>query len=260
MNLPRALSALLVLGLFAAGASVALAQKTILVFSATRGFRHTACAYGKPILTRMGEQSGKFRVICSEDPKAINADFLKGMACVVFNNTTGSFLSDEGKAALLDYVKNGGAFVGIHAATDAFYEWPEYHAMIGGTFDGHPWSEKVTIRVEVPDFPACQGVPNPWTVGDEIYQQRDWDRDKICVLMTLDPKGTDLNKPGTKRADNDYGIAWVRTYGKGRAFYTALGHWEQVWDDPIYQAHLLNGILWAMGEIEGTCAPHPKPQ
>jgi len=236
------------------------AQRTVLAFSFTGGFRHSACAYGKPILTQIGEESGKFRVICSEDPKVINEAFLKGIACLVLNNSTGSYLDDTGKAALLNFAKNGGGVVGIHAATDSFYDWPEYREMIGGSFDGHPWSEQIAVRVEVPDFPACRGVPNPWVVGDEIYQHRDWSRDQVCVLMSLDPKGTDLNKPGAKRADKDYGIAWCRTYGQGRVLYAALGHWEQVWDSPIYRTHLLNGILWAMGEIPGECTPHPKPQ
>jgi uncharacterized protein len=256
--------------------------RTVLVLSCTLGFRHTTCDYGKPIITKIGEDSGAFTAICTEDPSLINADFLKGTAgdvptyltargrevsppatrgidCIVFNNTTGSFLSEEQRAALVDYVSGGGALVGIHAATDAMYDWPEYPNLMGGWFDGHPWNEDVTIRVEVPDHPACEGVPERWVIADEIYQQRDWSRDKLCVLMSLDPNGTDFTKDGIKREDHDFGIAWCHNYGKGRVFYTALGHREEVFDNPIFQHHLLNGILWAMGDLPFDCQPHAKP-
>jgi len=265
MNLSHCLTIAVVLALLGspclpAAAQQAPAPKTVLYFSCTKGFRHGTCAYGKPILTRMGEESGAFRVICSEDPRVINDDFLRGIGCVIFANTTGNFLNDEQKAALLEYVRGGGGFVGIHAATDSLYDWPEYPDLVGGWFDGHPWNEKVTIKVEVPQHPACQPVDKPWVIADEIYQQRDWSRDKLCVLMSLDPNGTDFTKPGLNRKDLDFGIAWCKRFGQGRSFYTGLGHREEVWDNPMYQAHLLNGILWAMGVLEGPSDPHPKPQ
>lgn len=236
------------------------AEKTVLAFSCCKGFRHTTCDYGKPILTKIGEDSGVFRVICSEDPKVINSKFLRSVGCVIFNNTTGSFLNEEQKAALLDYVRNGGGFVGIHAATDCHYDWPEYNELIGGWFDGHPWNEKVTIKVEVPGHPACEPVEKPWAIADEIYQHRNWSREKVCVLMSLDPNGTDMTKQGMKREDRDYGIAWCRQFGRGRVFYTALGHREDVFHNPMFQAHLRNGILWAMGELDGPSQPHPRPE
>lgn len=233
--------------------------KTILVISTTKGFRHSGCSYGKPVITKIGEESGKFVAICTEDPKVINDGFLADIDCIVWNNATGSFLNDDQKAALLKYVREGGGFVGIHAATDSHYDWPEYPGLIGGWFDGHPWNEQVTIRIEVPDHSACQPVDNPWVIADEIYQHREWSREKVCVLMSLDPDGTDFTKPGMKRQDGDYGICWCKQYGKGRSLYTALGHRNEVFDDPVFQKHLLNSILWAMGEFEGTCEPHPKP-
>ena len=234
--------------------------KTVLVISTTKGFRHTTCSYGKPVITKIGEESGAFRAVCTEDPRTINDDFLADIDCIVWNNATGSFLNDQQRAALLKYVRDGGGFVGIHAATDSHYDWPEYPSLVGGWFDGHPWHEQVTIRVEVPDHPACQPVDKPWVITDEIYQQRDWSRDEVCVLMSLDPNGTDFTKQGMKRKDGDYGIAWCKQFGNGRSFYTALGHRNEVFDNPMFQKHLLNGILWAMGELEGTCEPHPKPE
>jgi hypothetical protein len=231
--------------------------KTVLCFSKTTGFRHTTADYGKPIITTIGEQSGEFRTICTEDERVFNPAFLSRIDCIVFNNTTGSFFNDDEKAALLSYVQSGGGIVGIHAATDCHYDWPEYGKLFGGWFDGHPWNEQVTIRIEVPEHPACLPVPSPWVIADEIYQHRDWSRKDVCVLMSLDPKGTDFTKPGMKRADKDYGIAWCKMQGKGRVFYAALGHREEVFDAPAYREHLLNAILWAMGVVDGPSEPHP---
>jgi len=262
MKPARLLSVALLLTAFplAAGAQEAAAPQKLLYFSCTEGFRHSAAWYAKPIVTELGEQSGAFRVICSEDPRVIDPVFLADTACVVFGNVTGSVLNEAQKAALLEYVRGGGGFVGIHAATDAHYDWPEYRDLIGGWFDGHPWTEQVTVRIEVPEHPACRPVPSPWVINDEIYQHRDWSRDDVCVLMSLDPNGTDFAKDGIKRADLDFGICWCKQFGQGRSIYTALGHREEVWDDPVYQAHLLNCILWAMGDLEGTCEPHPKAE
>ncbi len=253
------IAALLALLCLPAASPQADAPKTVLYFSCTKGFRHSTCAYAKPIITRLGEESGAFRALCSEDPRVINETFLENIDCIVFGNSTGSFLDDAQKAALLDYVRAGGGFVGIHAATDSHYDWPEYPDLVGGWFDGHPWNETVTIKIEVPDHPACEPVDKPWAIADEIYQQRDWSRDEVCVLMSLDPNGTDFTKGGIKREDRDFGIAWCKRFGEGRSFYTGLGHREEVWDNPMYQAHLLNGILWAMGVMDGPCEPHPRP-
>jgi type 1 glutamine amidotransferase len=232
--------------------------KTILLFCGSKGFRHTTCWYGKAAITKLGEESGAFKTICTEDSSFVNDGFLAGIDCLVINNSTGTFLNEDQRAALLRYVENGGAVAGIHAATDALYDWPEFPKLMGGWFDGHPWNEEVTIDVEVPDHPACQGVPNPWKIADEIYQQRDWSRDDLCVLMSLNTEQTNMDKQGIKRADRDFGIAWCRQVGKGRSFYTALGHRNEVMDDPVWQVHFLGGMRWAMGEVEGTSAPHAK--
>ena len=258
----RALSYCLLAALLTSCAAIAQDEpaKTVLVFSGCTGFRHTTCTYGKPAITAIGEESGAFTTICTEDPGVFNEEFLGGIDCVIQNNGTGSMLNDEQKAALLDFVRGGGGFVGIHAATDSHYDWPEYVKLVGGWFDGHPWNEEVAIRIEVPDHPASKGIESPWRIADEIYQHRDWDRDEMCVVMSLDPDGTNMQKDGMKREDGDYGIAWCRPYGDGRSFYTALGHRNEVFDNPVFQKHLLNAILWAMGEIDFECEPHPMPE
>ena len=260
MNLSHTLTSSLALALLGTLAAAQAPSKTVLVMSCCRGFRHTTATYGKAVITQIGEDSGAFRTICTEDPRVFTDDFLAKIDCVILNNSTGSFLDDAQKAALLKYVREGGGVVGIHAATDSHYDWPEYAQLMGGWFDGHPWNEDVTITVEVPDHPACEGVPDPWVIADEIYQHRDWSREDVCVLMSLDPTRTNMTRDGIKRADHDFGIAWCKRYGEGRTFYAALGHRNEVFDDLVFQKHLLGAIRWAMGVVEGTSEPHARPQ
>jgi type 1 glutamine amidotransferase len=234
--------------------------KTVLLYCGSTGFRHTTCSYGKPNITQIGEDSGAFGTVCTEDSAFINDEFLAGVDCLILNNSTGSLLNEGQRAALVRYVEGGGGLVGMHAATDALYDWPEWPRLMGGWFDGHPWNEEVTIDVEVADHPASQGVPNPWKIADEIFQHRDWSRDQMSVLMSLNVRQTPMDRAGIKREDRDFGIAWCRQIDRGRSFYTALGHRNEVMDDPVWQRHLLGGVRWAMGEVDGPSTPHAKPQ
>ena len=160
--------------------------------------------------------------------------------------TTGELpITDQQKADLQAFVEGGKGFVGIHSATDTFYKWPWYGTMIGGYFDGHPWTQKVTIKVEDPKNPSTKHLGASFEIDDEIYQFKEWSRSNVHVLMTLDTTSVDMTKKGVKRTDNDFAIAWTRTQGKGRVFYTALGHRPEVWDDARFQQHLVEGIRWA---------------
>jgi type 1 glutamine amidotransferase len=163
----------------------------------------------------------------------------------VFANTTGELpISDAGKEAFMAWLRGGKAFVGMHSATDTFYKWPEYGRMLGGYFDGHPWNQKVTVKVEDTEHPATRHLGRSFEISDEIYQFRDWSQEGKHVLLSIDNNSIDASKG--KRADNDYAVAWVRDEGQGRVFYTSLGHGDEVWRDPRYQQHLVGGIAWAM--------------
>jgi len=151
------------------------------------------------------------------------------------------------KAALLDFVRSGKGFVGIHSATDTFYEWPDYGALVGAYFDGHPWHQTVAIRVEDNGHPATSALPATFQLADEIYQFRNWSRTDVHVLLSLDPRSVDTGAEGVHRSDRDFALSWTRSYGQGRVFYTALGHEPGVWQDARFQQHLAGGIRWAMG-------------
>jgi len=197
---------------------------------------------------------GRFEVVATQDLGAITRENLKGYKGVVFY-TTGELAID--KEALIDFVKEGGGFAGIHSATDTLYKYPPYGELVGGYFDGHPWHERVTVRVDDPKHPATAHLGPSFELTDEIYQFRDWDRAKVQVLLSLDPAKVDLTKKGVKRTDKDFGLAWTDSFGKGRTFYTALGHREEVWADPRFLTHLVNGVAWTVGAAPPAKAAAP---
>ncbi|MEE2636201.1 MAG: ThuA domain-containing protein [Acidobacteriota bacterium] len=242
------------LGIFAtllitAGSSVAQEHDPadVLYLTQSAGFAHPVLAHSEAVLTRLASESDRFHLTVSHDASALSQESLRHYDAVVFF-TTGELPMDAGQQqALLAYVRNGGAFVGVHSATDTFYEWPEYLGLIGGYFDGHPWHQEVTVRVEDGTHPSTQHLGESFRIYDEIYQHRNWSRDNVTVLLSLDVASVDMTARGINRTDQDFALAWTRQEGAGRVFYTALGHRPEVWDDPRFQTHLLAGIFWTIG-------------
>ena len=186
----------------------------------------------------------------TEDLSVISAGGLRDYDAVFFFTSGELALDDAQKAALLAFVRSGKGFGGAHSATDTLYTWPEYKTLIGATFDGHPWVRKVRIDVEEPDNPIVRHLVPGSEIEDEIYQHRDFSRDRLRVLMSLDTSSVDLNAAGVNRTDGDFALAWVQPFGTGRVFYTALGHFEQTWRDPRFQQMLRQALLWLTGQID----------
>jgi type 1 glutamine amidotransferase len=159
-------------------------------------------------------------------------------------------MTDEQKAAFIDFVRSGHGFVGVHSATDTFYKWPEYGDLVGGYFDGHPWHQLIMVEVVDPQSKLVNFLDKSFQVSDEIYQIKDFKADTSHVLLKLDPASVDLNKESVHRRDYGWPLAWTRMMGKGRVFYTALGHEEAVWNDPRYQTLLLNAIRWVTRQTD----------
>jgi len=221
--------------------------KKVLYLTHSAGYKHEVVPLSMQLLPAIGKKSG-FDVVATRDLAFLSPQSLKSYDAVVFYTTSELPISDADKANLLAWVKSGKGFAGIHSATDTFYQWPEYGEMIGGYFDNHPWHEEVTAKVEDTTSPATRHLTSPaWTLTDEIYQFRNWDRSKRHVLLSLDTASVDLRANGVKRTDGDFALAWTSTTGKGRVFYTALGHRAEVWQSPEYQAHLAGGIRWILG-------------
>jgi hypothetical protein len=218
----------------------------ILYLTHSAGFRHDVIPTSRAVLKQLGEASRAFRITTTEDVSALSAENLRHYAAVMFFTTGELPISDAQKAALLTFVRSGRGFLGVHSATDTFYMWPEYGKLVGGYFNEHPWHQKVTIDVADPMSPLVGFLAPSFTLDDEIYQIRDFDAQASRILLRLDPTSVDLDAPNVHRQDYGWPLAWTRSYGRGRVFYTALGHEEGVWRDPRYQQMLTNAILWTI--------------
>jgi type 1 glutamine amidotransferase len=243
-------------------------KKKLLAIGAVKGFQHDSVSHALGTLWKIGQESGLYDTYIRTDTQLLTKKKLGGNAKnldyfdAVFFFTTGELdMDEEQKAALLSFVRDDGkGFLGAHSATDTFYKWPEYGEMIGGYFDLHPWNQfEAPLIVEDPEFPAMKPFPARFTIYDEIYQIKDFSREKVRVLMRLDADKIDLTRKGVHRTDKDFAVTWVRTYGKGRVFYTSLGHREDVWNRPDVQKMWLEAIRWAMGLIPGDATPRPRP-
>ena len=184
-------------------------------------------------------------MIATEDLTEFSTQNLERYAAVMFYTSGEIPMSGVQKTALLDFVRAGRGFLGIHSATDTFYTWPDYLDLIGGYFNGHPWHQSVTIEVADAADPVVAFLGNAWPLNDEIYQISDFDYRGSRVLLRLDQSTVDLGKAAVHQRFYGWPLAWKRSFGAGRVFYSALGHEPSVWQDPRYQRFLTNAILWS---------------
>jgi len=218
----------------------------LLYMTLTKGFHHESIDLSKQVLKEIGQKSGAFEVIVTEDVGAFTPENLKQFDAIMFNTTGELPMTEEQKQAFVDFIRSGGGFIGVHSATDTFYEWATYNEIIGGYFNGHPWHEMVTIEVVDPANKLVDFLGKSFQINDEIYQVSDFRADTSHVLLRLDPKNTDMKKPGVQRRYYGWPIAWTRMFGQGRVYYNGLGHDDWVWKDSRFQEMLLRGIKWAM--------------
>jgi type 1 glutamine amidotransferase len=220
--------------------------------------------------TRFRERTGELvqRSQCGR----VNAETLRKFDLVLFF-TTSTWTKDRGSHPLtaqelqdlIAWVRQGGAFAAVHCAADTLHG-TDYGKLVGGVFAGHPWIQKVRVRVEDPKHPAARGFSDGAEIFDEIYQfgptstdprvpltKQTYSRERLHVILSVDPATIDVTK-GTRK-DKDYAIAWCQQFGKGRSFYTSLGHHKEVWRDPRFQEHLLGGMKWALRLLPGDATP-----
>ena len=234
--------------------------RALLVFNLCKGFVHTSIPWVDFAIVRMGEKTGAYTAVVSSDTTMFQEERLAQFDAVLFNNTTGELFADPAlRASLLAFVREGGGVVGLHAATDAFYEWPEFGEMMGGYFLNHPWTEEVTLRIEEPDHPITASFDaSSYAVADEIYQFREpYSRDRLRVLVSLDTTRLDLEREGVQREDRDFAVSWIRREGAGRVFYSSLGHQYEIFTDPAILRHWLAGIQYALGDLTAEDGPRP---
>ena len=242
-------------------------ERKILVFYRCEGFIHTSIPFGNYALKRIGEETGAYSVDLSDQYDVFTAENLEQYDAIVFNNTSRLTPDESQRRAILDFISSGKGIVGLHAAADNFGEWEEGVALIGGIFDGHPWRSGGTwaFTVEDPGHPlnaAFEG--DGFWHKDEIYWYKNESfqgREKLRVLLSLDMTKEKNHEPLADKkdikdpADVDVAVSWCRTWGDGRLFYTNLGHNDMTFADEMVLSHILDGIQYALGDLEADATP-----
>lgn len=258
-------------------------KRRLLLFSATAGYRHNSIPVGKEALSRMGEITGAYDAVVSDDPANFEKDALQGFDAVLLLSPTQDFFMPQHKKKgdfsdeewdwlqrrhnrlvgnLVEFVAQGGGLVGIHAATDSCYGAKDYGMAIGGFFDGHPWMANQNVTIVVEDAgheliqPVFEGMKD-FQIRDEIYQFKPepYSRERLRVLLHLDPNRSDKPIGKTKRDDGDYPVCWVQKFGEGRVFYSSLGHNDHIYWNPLMLKHYLAGIQFACGDLDADATP-----
>ncbi|MEZ4809984.1 MAG: ThuA domain-containing protein [Allomuricauda sp.] len=211
----------------------------VLVFTKTSGYRHTSIEKGVQTLRELGRKHG-FVALQTETGEDFNNQNLKNYRLVVFLNTTLDVLDENQQKAFENYIKNGGSYLGIHAASDTEYDWPWYGKLVGGYFVSHPEQQKAKIYVIDKNHPSTAHLEDVWVHFDEWYNFKDLNPD-VHVLMKLDESSYQGGING-----NNHPIAWYHEFDGGRVFYTGLGHTEAAYDDPDFRQHILGGIEWCL--------------
>ena len=240
--------------------------RKLLVFWRCEGFFHGSIPVVNKALEIMGQKTGAFDIVTTDDYSVFTTEKLKQFDAVCLNNTTGLKFNPketpERCKALMDFVKGGKGIVGIHAATDNFNQWPQAREMMGGKFTGHPWGGGGTwaIKIDQPDHPLMKAFKGKgFKIKDEIYRTDppQYSRQKRLVLMSLDMSDENTQKRSEKATDADTGISWVKTWGKGRIFYCSLGHNNHIFWNPAVLQHYLDGIQFAFGDYKIDTKPKP---
>ncbi len=267
------------------GTAFAAEKPKILFFSKSSGFEHSVISYktGQPslvekALTELGEKNG-WKFTFSKDGALFSPDYLKQFKAVFFY-TTGDLcapgtdknpgMSVAGKQALLDYVAGGGGFIGSHSASDTFHTANEdkkgpdryanhgkdadpYVRMLGGEFIKHGKQQSAKMRCTDPKFPGMEKAADGFEMMEEWYSLKDFGEDVHVLLVqeTGTMEGTDYQRP-------PYPATWARMHGKGRVFYTSMGHRDEVWANPLFTEILTGGIKFALGEAKADVTPNIK--
>jgi uncharacterized protein len=209
-------------------------KKSILVYSATKGYRHESIADGIAALKQMAG-ANNWTITATEDSAFFTVQQLQQFAGIVFLSTTGDVLGEPGQLALIDYIHHGGGIAGVHAATDCEYNWPWYNQMMGAYFESHPAQQQANLKV-VEQHPATKHLPSVWNRKDEWYNFK-MVSPAIKVILMLDESSYTGGKMGAFHP-----AAWYQNFEGGKVFYTTLGHTKESYAEPFFLEHLASGI------------------
>jgi type 1 glutamine amidotransferase len=220
--------------------------KKVLVFSLTKGYHHASIANGNQFFIALGQQYN-FGVDTTTDVTKFNKDTLAKYSAVVWLNTTGDVLNATQQAGFEQYIRSGGGYVGIHAATDTEFDWPWYNSLAGAYFNGHPGPKNVQDGKMITldkNFPASAHFPDSFQHKDEFYDFKSLKQDSLHFLVRVDEKSYVQGKMG-----EFHPLAWYHVFDGGRAFYSAFGHTAESFSSPLIMEHFRKGLQWAMGDL-----------
>ena len=221
----------------------------LVVFSETAGFRHSSIPSGIVCLKELATELG-FEVVATEDSSVFTAEGLRGVSVVVFLNTTGDVLTPAEEEAFESWFREGGGWLGIHAAADTEYDWPFYGELVGAYFKSHPPIQPAVVVVEDRDHPSTRMLPGLWRRQDEWYTYRMNPRPNVRVLASVD-ESTFVGGA----MDGDHPIAWCHELGAGRSLYTGGGHTDESYSEAAFRDHLRGGLRWVARQADDPKAP-----
>jgi type 1 glutamine amidotransferase len=268
-------------------------RKNVLAWAPVRnGFQHNSISHAICLLEHLGYVSGLYDTYIHTDSQPISLHGLVGSyGQGVFGRDLGNYdailclgvrevyLTDRQRADLLQFIRNGGGFVAVHAASTLFLPWPafgrrhdaeaacgrtfrpwpEFNEMLGAEFVEHPYGViDAPVIVDDPKFPATRFLPAKFNLRDEMYEFKDFSREAMDVVLRLDTAG--LDRRGVSGPAGDWPLAWAKAYGKGRVFYSALGHSRETWDVPDIQRIYFEALRWALRLESADIAPHRMRQ
>jgi type 1 glutamine amidotransferase/sugar phosphate isomerase/epimerase len=249
--------------------------RKLLIFDLNVGYPgHRAIAYANWAFEQMGRRTGAFTTVLSRDPAVFEPERLKEFDAVFLNSTVGNLFEDARlRQSLEQFVYSGGGLMGVHGTTVAFIrwsdgrdDWPEFGAMLGGRGAAHRAAdEHVFVKLDSPDHPLNRAFGGKdFDYRDEFFrvQTPPYSRDRQRILFSIDTDKTDLTRDGKpvrpERADNDYALAWVRSHGRGRVFYSTIGHNPAVfWDSTMLQFYL-DAAQFVLGDLPASTIPSGK--
>jgi uncharacterized protein len=246
--------------------------RKLLIYDGNVGYGgHGSIPFANFAFTRMGERTGTFTTVVSRDPEVFRKESLDRFDAVCLNNTVGNLFADpELRRNLIEFVLGGGGLLGVHGTTVAFTDfpqgaretWPEFARMIGARGAAHlAQDERVMIQLDSPGHPlnrpfGGQGFEH---VSEFFRVRGPYSRDQLHVLFSIDAQRTDLpprgTHPGVERDDEDYALAWTRSYGRGRVVYCTIGHSPQDFMTPRILEFYLHALQFIMGDLDGTTTP-----
>lgn len=215
-------------------------QSRVLVFSKTQAYRHESIPAGKQMMLALGVSNG-IKIDTTERAEVFHDTTLLKYSAVVFMNTTGDVLDSLQQQALERFIKSGKGFLGIHAASDTEYQWPWYGELVGAYFKGHPAVQRA-LFIKSENVQWADGLPDRWYHSEEIYNFQQIPSG-VQVIFSVDEN----SYQGGDHPDG-HPIAWWKEFDGGRSFYTAMGHRTESYSDPLFQQHVLNGLMFVMGE------------